>query len=85
MDNRVPERSAAPRLPRHPSRRALIAGAAGLVLAAGTAAGFLVEDAQARRVRKRHRNRNQNRSKENNISIPGQPGQPGEPGEPQPD
>jgi hypothetical protein len=82
MDNRVSERSATPPAPRHATRRALIAGGAGLLLAAGSTAGFLVEDAQARRVRKRHRNRNQNRSKENNISIPGQPGQPGEPGEP---
>jgi hypothetical protein len=82
MDNRLPERSAAPRLPRHPTRRALIAGAAGLLLAAGSTAGFLIEDAQARRVRQRRRNRNQNRSKESSISIPGKPGEPGEPGEP---
>jgi hypothetical protein len=82
MDNRYPDRLATPRLPRHPTRRALVAGAAGLVLAAGSAAGFLIEDAAARRVRKRHRNRNHNRSKENSISIPGQPGEPGEDGEP---
>jgi hypothetical protein len=82
MDNRYPDQHATPRLPRHPTRRALIAGAAGLLLATSSAAGLFVEDAAARRVRKRHRNRNHNRSKENSISIPGEPGKPGEDGEP---
>ena len=81
MDNRFPDRHATPRLPRTPTRRALIVGAAGLLVAAGSAE-LLVEAAAGRRVRKRHRNRNHNRSREKSISIPGDPGEPGEDGEP---
>ena len=79
MHNRYPDRHSAPRLPRIATRRALLAGAAGLLIA-GAGAGFLPEDAAARRVRNRRRNRNHNRSQENSVSIPGQPGQPGEDG-----
>ena len=77
----VDRHAALPRT-RTATRRALIAGAAAL-FAAG-AAGFLGEDAAARRrrVRNRRRNRNQNRSNETSISIPGKPGEPGEDGEP---
>ena len=82
MDNRYPDHHATPRLPRHPTRRALIASAAGLLLTAGSVAGLLTEDAAAGRVRKRRRNRNHNRSKETSISIPGEPGEPGDDGEP---
>ena len=79
MDDRYPDRHSAPRLPRIATRRTLLAGAAGLLIAG---AGFLPEDAAARRVRNRRRNRNHNRSQENSVSIPGEPGEPGEDGEP---
>ena len=82
MHDRSSDRHADPGLPRIASRRALIAGAAGFLVAVGSTAGFLGQDAAARRVRNRRRNRNQNRRKETSISIPGQPGQPGNDGEP---
>lgn len=79
MDHRLLERHADPR-PRIATRRALFAGAAGLI--AASSAGLLHQDAAARRVRNRRRNRNHNRSQEKEISIPGEPGEPGEDGEP---
>ena len=78
MDHRVLDRYSARGLPGAPTRRSLIAGAAGLLVAAG----LFGEDAAARRVRNRRRNRNHNRSKETSVSIPGEPGEPGQDGEP---
>lgn len=78
MDDRLSDRPADSRPLRAPTRRALFAAAAGLLVASG----LLHEDAAARRVRNRRSNRNHNRSKEKEISIPGKPGEPGQPGEP---
>jgi hypothetical protein len=81
MDDRHSDRLADPRPLRDPTRRALLS-AAGLLVAAGSTAGLLREDAAARRVRNRRSNRNHNRKREKEISRPGEPGEPGEDGNP---